>query len=270
LTTLLAVGGATASLTNFGEGPMTADADDRQLLRRWREDGDEGARLELVERTLPLARTLARRYANKGESLDDLEQVAALGLVKAIERFDLEREVRFTTFAVPTISGEIKRHFRDRGWMLRVPRDVQELSARVGVARERLTREQGRSPSVPELAGAARATVEQVLEAIGAAYAYRTLSLDEPLGEGIDALDSIGGPDRGFERVEQRFMLRSGLTHLPAREREILHLRFYEGLTQREIADRIGVSQMHVSRLIRRSIEALRERLAVPVTVQAV
>jgi RNA polymerase sigma-B factor len=249
---------------------MTSDADDRQLLRRWHEHADEGARLELVERTLPLARTLARRYANKGESLDDLEQVAALGLVKAIERFDLERDVRFTTFAVPTISGEIKRHFRDRGWMLRVPRDVQELSSRLTVARERLTREQGRSPSVSELAGAALATVEQVLEAIGAADAYRALSLDEPLSDGIDPLDSLGGPDSGFERVEQRFMLRSGMTHLPAREREILHLRFYEGLTQREIADRIGVSQMHVSRLIRRSIEALRQRLVVPVTVQTV
>jgi RNA polymerase sigma-B factor len=243
-------------------------ADDRQLLRRWREEGDEGARLELVERTLPLARNLARRYANKGEALDDLEQVAALGLVKAIDRFDLDREVRFTTFAVPTIAGEIKRHFRDRGWMLRVPREVQELSARIAVARERLTRELGRSPTVPELAGAVHSSIERVLDALTAAEAYRALSLDEPLGDGIDALDSLGGPDEGFELVEQRFLLRSGLIHLPPREREILHLRFYEGLTQREIADRVGVSQMHVSRLIRRSIDALRERLAAPVRVQ--
>jgi RNA polymerase sigma-B factor len=248
---------------------VTRDDDDRQLLRRWRDDKDERARLELVERTLPLARTLARRYANKGESLDDLEQVAALGLVKAIERFDLERDVRFTTFAVPTIAGEIKRHFRDRGWMIRVPREVQELSARLSTARDRLTRELGRSPTVPELASAAHAGVEQVLEALGAADAYRALSLDEPLGDGLEALDAIGGDDDGFERVEQRYLLRSGLTHLPQREREILHLRFYEGLTQREIADRVGVSQMHVSRLIRRSIESLRKRLAAPVNVQA-
>jgi RNA polymerase sigma-B factor len=248
---------------------MTIDADDRQLLRRWQDNGDEAAREELVERTLPLARTLARRYANKGEALDDLEQVAALGLVKAIDRFDLDRDVRFTTFAVPTIAGEIKRHFRDRGWMLRVPRDVQELSARVSIARERLTHDLGRSPTVGELADAARATLEQTLEALGAADAYRALSLDEPLGDGLDALDSIDGDDAGFERVEQRHMLRSGLTHLPAREREILHLRFYEGLTQREIADRVGVSQMHVSRLIRRSIESLRERLTGPFGVQA-
>jgi RNA polymerase sigma-B factor len=248
---------------------LTTDADEGPLLRLLRYEQDEGARSELVERTLPLARTLARRYANKGEALDDLEQVAALGLVKAIERFDLDREVRFTTFAVPTIAGEIKRHFRDRGWMVRVPRDVQELSARLTGQRERLTRELGRSPTVPELAHAAEAGVEQVLEALGAADAYRALSLDEPLGEGLEAMDSIGGPDAGFERVEQRHMLRSGLEHLPAREREILHLRFYEGLTQREIAGRVGVSQMHVSRLIRRSIESLRERLVTPGEVQA-
>jgi len=248
---------------------MTGDDDDRDLLRRWRTNGDEQARLELVERTLPLARTLARRYANKGEALDDLEQVAALGLVKAIDRFDLSRDVRFTTFAVPTIAGEIKRHFRDRGWMIRVPRDVQELSARLSIVRDRLTREMGRSPTLEQLSKGAHAGVEQVLEALAAADAYRTLSLDEPLGEGLEALDAIGGDDLGFERVEQRHMLRSGLTHLPAREREILHLRFYEGLTQREIADRVGVSQMHVSRLIRRSIESLRKRLAGPIEVQA-
>ena len=248
---------------------MTGDEDDRDLLRRWRDNHDEQARLELVERTLPLARTLARRYANKGESLDDLEQVAALGLVKAIDRFDLSRDVRFTTFAVPTIAGEIKRHFRDRGWMIRVPRDVQELSARLSISRDRLTRELGRSPTLEQLAQAAHAGVEQVLEALAAADAYRTLSLDEPLGEGLDALDAIGGDDLGFERVEQRYMLRSGLTHLPPREREILHLRFYEGLTQREIADRVGVSQMHVSRLIRRSLEKIRDEIAAPDEIPA-
>jgi RNA polymerase sigma-B factor len=250
---------------------MTADAENRQLLRRWRDEGDEGARTELVARTLPLTRTLARRYANRGETLDDLEQVAALGLVKAIDRFDLDREVRFTTYAVPTIAGEIKRHFRDRGWMLRVPREVQELSAKLSAARERLTRELGRSPTVPELAAAVHAGTEQVVEALGAADAYRALSLDEPLGDGFDPLDSLGDTEPGYERVEQRFLLRSGFRHLAPREREILHLRFYEGLTQREIADRVGVSQMHVSRLIRGSIDGLRESLAAgPARVQAV
>src|SRR4051812_33692451 len=217
---------------------------------------------------LPLARNLARRYANRGEPLDDLEQVACVGLMKAIDRFDPGREVRFATFAVPTIAGEIKRHFRDRGWMLRVPREVQELSARLTAARERLTRDLGRAPSIEELAQGARAGVEQTLEALAAGEAYRALSLDEPLGEGIDAMEALGGLDDGFERVEQRVLLRTGLTHLPMREREILHLRFYEGLTQREIADRVGLSQMHVSRLIRRSIDALRDRIGAPVAVQ--
>src|SRR6186997_1807193 len=164
---------------------MTCDIDDRDLLRRWRDNQDEGARLELVERTLPLARTLARRYANKGESLDDLEQVAALGLVKAIERFDLDRDVRFTTFAVPTIAGEIKRHFRDRGWMIRVPRDVQELNARLTRTREVLTRDLGRSPTVEELAAGSQASVDQVVEALSAGEAYRMMSLDEPLADGV-------------------------------------------------------------------------------------
>jgi RNA polymerase sigma-B factor len=248
---------------------MTSDADDRQLLRRWHENADEEARAALVERTLPLARTLARRYANKGESLDDLEQVAALGLVKAIDRFDLGRDVRFTTFAVPTIAGEIKRHFRDRGWMIRVPRDIQELSSRISITRDRLTRELGRSPTVPELATGARAGVEQILEALGAADAYRALSLDEPLAEGAGALEAIGGDDEGYELAEHRVLLRCGFDGLGEREREIVRLRYYEGLTQREIARAVGVSQMHVSRLIRRSIEALRERLSGPLGVQA-
>src|SRR3954469_9715866 len=150
---------------------MTGDEDDRDLLRRWRDNHDEQARLELVERTLPLARTLARRYANKGEALDDLEQVAALGLVKAIDRFDLGRDVRFTTFAVPTIAGEIKRHFRDRGWMLRVPRDVQEQSARISRARETLVRDLGRSPTVAELSASTGLGEEQGLAGLAAGEA---------------------------------------------------------------------------------------------------
>jgi RNA polymerase sigma-B factor len=233
----------------------------RQLLCRWHEDGDRVAREELAERMLPLARSLARRYAGKGEPLDDLEQVASLGLLKAIDRFDITREVRFATFAVPTIAGELKRHFRDRGWMLRVPRDIQELSARVVRAREALTRELGRSPSVNEVATAVGAGVEQVLEAVRAADAYRMMSLDEPLAEGAGALDAIGGEDDGYELAEQRVLLRRGLDGLGEREREIVRLRYYEGLTQREIARTVGVSQMHVSRLIRRSIDSMRDTI---------
>ena len=232
------------------------------LLRRYHADGDVAAREELVQRMLPLARSLARRYANKGEPLDDLEQVASIGLLKAIDRFDCARDVKFATFAVPTIAGEIKRHFRDKGWMVRVPRDVQELSARLTRTRERLTRDLARAPTVTELAESTGAGVEQVLEAITASGAYRTLSLDEPAGEGSGALETLGSADANFELTEQRLMLRNGFEALEPREREILRLRFWEGLTQREIADRVGISQMHVSRLIRRSIAALRTRVA--------
>jgi RNA polymerase sigma-B factor len=233
----------------------------RELLSRWHEDGDRAARAELAERMLPLARSLARRYAGKGEPLDDLEQVASLGLLKAIDRFDVSRDVRFATFAVPTIAGELKRHFRDRGWMLRVPRDIQELSARVVRSREVLTRELGRSPTVPEVADALGTGVEQVLDALRAADAYRMMSLDEPLAEGAGALDAIGGDDEGYELAEHRVLLRRGLDRLGEREREIVRLRYYEGLTQREIARAVGVSQMHVSRLIRRSIDAMRDTI---------
>jgi RNA polymerase sigma-B factor len=233
----------------------------RELLRRWHEEGDRGARAELVERMLPLARSLARRYAGKGEPLDDLEQVASLGLLKAIDRFDVSREVRFATFAVPTIAGELKRHFRDRGWMLRVPREIQELSARVTRCRETLTRELGRSPTVDEVATTLGVGVEAVLEALRAADSYRLLSLDEPLAEGAGALEAIGGDDAGYELAEQRVLLRRGLDELGAREREIVRLRYYEGLTQREIARAVGVSQMHVSRLIRRSIDTMRDTI---------
>jgi RNA polymerase sigma-B factor len=207
---------------------------------------------------LPLARSLARRYMGKGEPLDDLEQVASLGLLKAIDRFDVSRDVRFATFAVPTIAGELKRHFRDRGWMLRVPRDIQELSARVVRGREVLTRELGRSPTVPEVAEALGTGVEQVLDALRAADAYRMMSLDEPLAEGADALEAIGGDDEGYALAEHRVLLRRGLDRLGEREREIVRLRYYEGLTQREIAERIGISQMHVSRLLRRALSQLR------------
>jgi RNA polymerase sigma-B factor len=260
-------------MTDVPKGGKLAGMDQvretRELLRRWHEQRDQAARDELVARMLPLARSLARRYANKGEPLDDLEQVASLGLIKAIDRFDLGRDVKFATFAVPTIAGEIKRHFRDRGWMVRVPREVQELGALLSRTRERLTRELGRSPTVEELAEGAGATLEHVVEALAAGESYRVLSLDEPLvqrdGEaGAGVVELIGGEDLEYERAEQRLLLRGGFEHLPMREREILRLRFFEGLTQREIAARVGISQMHVSRLIRRAIASLRESIGPP------
>jgi RNA polymerase sigma-B factor len=243
----------------------TAGADDvRALLERWHVHGDRAARDEVAARMLPLARSLARRYANKGEPLDDLEQVACVGLIKAIDRFDLSRDVRFATYAVPTIAGELKRHFRDRGWMMRVPRDVQELSGRISIVRERLVGDLARSPTVAELATATATDEERVLEALAAAEAYRTLSLDQPFQDGTGPLEALGDDDLGFERAEARAMLADGLHELAPREREIVRLRFFEGLTQREIAEHIGISQMHVSRLIRRTVQQLRERIAVP------
>ncbi len=245
----------------------------RVLLRRWHDDGDVAARSELAERMLPLARSLARRYAGKGEPLEDLEQVASLGLLKAIDRFDVSRDVRFATFAVPTIAGELKRHFRDRGWMLRVPREVQELTARLTRSREALSTTLGRAPTLSELATAVGSTPEQVAEALVAGDAYRMMSLDEPLADGAGALEAIGGDDHNFELTEHRILIKCGLAGLEPREREILRLRFYEGLTQREIADAVGISQMHVSRLIRRSVDAMRAAIEppppVPVAVAA-
>jgi RNA polymerase sigma-B factor len=243
----------------------TAGGDDvRALLKRWQDDGDRDARDEAAARMMPLARSLARRYANKGEPLDDLEQVACVGLIKAIDRFDLSRDVRFATYAVPTIAGELKRHFRDRGWMMRVPREVQELSGKIGIVREQLVSDLSRSPTAKELALALGTDEERVQEALAAAEAYRTLSLDQPYRDGTGPLEAIGGDDHGFECAEARAMLASGLQQLAPRERQIVHLRFFEGLTQREIAERIGISQMHVSRLIRRTVQQLRERIALP------
>lgn len=238
-------------------------ADERALVRAWQSGHDSDARAELVTRLLPLARGMARRYAGKGEPLDDLEQVACVGLLKAIDRFDPSRGVRLSTFAVPTISGELKRHFRDRGWMLRVPREVQELHGRLGKTREAFTAREGRAPTVAELAVAAKATRAQVVEALAAAGAYRLTSLDAPASPGAaeGIVDLLGDEDEEFERLEQRLVLGGGLRHLPARQREIVRLRFYEGLTQREIAAAVGISQMHVSRLLRSAVASLRQAL---------
>jgi len=238
--------------------------DERTLLRRYHLKGDEVARDELVARMLPLVRRLARRYANRGEALDDLEQVGSVGLIKAIERFDISRELKLSTFAVPTVLGEIKRHFRDRVWSLRVPRDLQELNAKLSKQIDRLTLRLGRSPTVEELAEATAASVEQVLDAMQGAQAYSAVSLDEPVGDGRQAVDTLGAEDVNFAQAEHRELLRRGLDGLPDRERQILRLRFFEGLTQREIAEHVGISQMHVSRLIRRSLDEMRDTLESP------
>jgi RNA polymerase sigma-B factor len=235
---------------------------ERRLFARYRTRGDLAARDELVKRFLPLATGLARRYHGGAEPLDDLVQVAALGLLKAIDRFDPERGTAFSSFAVPTIAGELKRYFRDKGWALRVPRDLQELAQRVGRATDGLVHELGRTPTVAEIAGALEITPEQVLEAREAATAYRAESLDHPVGDDLDAtpvVDTLGADEPGYLQAEQSATLQAMMWVLSDREREILRLRFVEDLTQSEIGHRLGLSQMHISRLLRQAVARLSE-----------
>jgi RNA polymerase sigma-B factor len=237
---------------------------DRELLRRYHESGDTVAREQLIQRHLPLVRSLARRYAGRGEALEDIEQVGAIGLIKAIDRFELSRDVSLATYATPNVVGEIKRHFRDKGWAIRVPRALQELNASMSGAIEHLTVKYSRSPSIAEIAEELETTPEQVLEAMEVGSAYSTVSLSSgPSGdEELDPMETIGSEDEGFERSEHRAALAPALQRLPAREREILKMRFEEGLPQTQIAQRVGLSQMHVSRLIRKSLAEMREQLA--------
>jgi RNA polymerase sigma-B factor len=236
--------------------------EDRELFLRYLKDGEPQARAVLVERFLPLARQLARRYQRAEEPLDDLIQVASIGLIKAIDRFDPEREVAFSSYAVPTILGELKRHFRDKTWSVRVPRDLQELALRVDRKMADLSRELHRAPTVAELAQACECNEEQVLEALEASSAYRATSIDAPRSsedEGGDTLaDQMGTSESGFGLAEDRATLSRLLGTVTAREREVLRLRFEEDLTQAEIGERIGVSQMQVSRIIRQSLRRLR------------
>jgi RNA polymerase sigma-B factor len=235
--------------------------EDRRLLERYHHESDPAAREALVERFLPLARQLARRYQRAGEPLDDLIQVASLGLLKAIERFDPKRETAFSSFAVPTILGELKRHFRDKGWSVRVPRDLQELAVKVDRVGEDMSRELGRAPTPAEIGERVGASPEQVLEAREAAGAYRAVSLDRPRNEEDDEgelVDAFGSEDHGYAVAEDAATVERLMRVLSEREREVLRLRFEEDLTQSEIGDIVGVSQMHVSRLIRQSIARLR------------
>ncbi len=242
--------------------------EDRRLLVRYHRDGDIAAREQLVQRFLPLARQLARRYQRGGEPLDDLVQVASLGLLKAIDRFDPARETAFSSFAVPTILGEIKRHFRDKGWAVRVPRDLQELSVKVDRVADEMARELGRAPTPTEIAQRTATSLEQVLEAREASGAYRAVSLDRPRTdeeeEGDSYADAVGAEDPGFRVAEAAATVDRLMRVLTEREREVLRLRFEEDLTQSEIGTRVGVSQMHVSRLIRQSIARLRDEADLP------
>jgi RNA polymerase sigma-B factor len=240
--------------------------DDKILLRRYHEDGDLQAREQLIEQYMSLVRSLARRYSYRGEQLEDLVQIGAIGLIKAIDRFDLERGVELTTYATPNIIGEIKRHFRDKGWSVRVPRGLQELNVQLSRLVEQLTVQYSRSPTIPELAKAAGVEEELVLEALESGRAYTSLSLSVGGGGGddddLDPLESLGTEEHQYEVSEDRAVLAPGFKALDERERKILQLRFFEGLTQSQIAQQVGISQMHVSRLIRRSLEKIRETIA--------
>jgi RNA polymerase sigma-B factor len=220
-------------------------------------------REQLVHEHLALVEYLARRFTGRGEPLDDLVQVATIGLMKAIDRFDTERGVEFSTYATPTIVGEIKRHFRDKGWAVRVPRRLQELKLALTRATADLSQSLGRSPTVAELAGHLALSEEEVLEGLESAHAYSTVSLDSPEGddEGAAVADTLGSVDAALESVEHRASLKPLLEALPPREKRILLLRFFGGMTQSQIAAELGISQMHVSRLLARTLAQLREGL---------
>jgi RNA polymerase sigma-B factor len=249
-----------------GRGRDESEKLDQHLLRRYHLHGDLKARELLITMYMPLVRSLARRYASRGEHFDDLVQVGAIGLIKAIDRFDLSRGVELTTYATPNIVGEIKRYFRDKGWSVRVPRGLQELNIRVNKVIDELTPRLQRSPTIEEIAEAANATPEEVLEALESSQAYNSISLQaspnaDPGDDEASLVDYLGGDEDAYDTMEDRTMLAPGFAKLDPRERYILHLRFFEGLTQSQIAARVGISQMHVSRLIRRSLEKLREEI---------
>jgi RNA polymerase sigma-B factor len=252
-------GTATAPSTPSIPGLREAPA---ELFGRWQQHRDNGAREALVERYMPLTRRLARRYGRSSEPFEDLLQVASLGLLKALDRYDAERGYPFESFAVPTILGEMRRYFRDSGWAVHVPRGAQERALKVRDAQEHLGSGRGHAPTVSQLAQYLELDSEQVIDALQAIHAYETVSLDAPRpgasGDATAIGDAIGADDERYELVELDATVSAALAHVPARERQILRMRFVDDLTQTEIADLIGISQMQVSRLLRRSLDQLR------------
>lgn len=237
----------------------------RELFRRYKVEGDEDAREQLVMSHLNLVRFLAFKFKNRGEPLDDLVQVGTIGLIKAIDRFDPERGLEFTTFATPTIMGEIKRHFRDKGWSVRVPRRLQELSAKVNQVTDELTKDLQRSPSVEEIAAALDTTVDEVLEAMESSSAYSSVPL-EGTGPGADddapsVIDHYATVDEDLAASDDRMVIEETVRDFSPREQEIIRMRFIEGLTQVEIARRLGISQVQVSRLLRRTLQKVQEKI---------
>jgi RNA polymerase sigma-B factor len=246
---------------------MTDDARDsrfdREKFVEFAATRDPALRDELITAHLGLAQVLARRFANRGESIDDLVQVASIGIMKSVDRFDPDRGFEFSTFAARNVLGELKRHFRDKGWAVKAPRRTQELYLEIGHATGELAQKLGRPPTMQELAEATGSTVEAVIEATEAGLGYRTASLDAPSRSERSGSDIIGEEDAAFGEVDNRALLSPAFSNLPKREQTILVLRFIAGLTQSEIAERIGVSQMHVSRLLTASLRTLREQIGV-------
>ena len=237
----------------------------RELFRRFKQEGDAEARDQLIVSHLNLVRFLASKFKNRGESLEDLVQVGTIGLIKAIDRFDPERGLEFTTYATPTIMGEIKRHFRDKGWSVRVPRRLQELSAKVNQATDELTNQLQRSPSVAEIAEHLGSTVDEVLEAMESSSAYSSVPL-EGGGSGEDdeapsVIDHYATEDPDLAASDDRIVLEQAIADFSPREQEVVKMRFEEGLTQVEIAERLGISQVQVSRLLRRTLRRIQDKI---------
>ncbi len=236
----------------------------KELFRRYKLYGDEDARDQLVTSHLNLARFLAYKFKNRGEPVDDLIQVGTIGLIKAIDRFDIDRGLEFTTYATPTILGEIKRHFRDKGWSVRVPRRLQELSAKVNQATDELTQKLQRSPKIDEIADYLEVSVEEVLEAMESGEAYSSVPLETDNSSDDDApsvIDRYGEEDRQLKGSDDRIVLTEVLSGFTPKEQEVIRLRFIDGLTQIEIAKHMGISQVQVSRLLRRTLKRMQERI---------
>ena len=237
----------------------------RELFRRFKEEGDMDAREKLVMSHLNLVRFIANKFKNRGEPIDDLIQVGYLGLLKAIDRFDPSRGLEFTTFATPTIMGEIKRHFRDKGWSVRVPRRLQELSAKVNQATDTLTSQLQRSPTIAEIADYLDATVDEVLEAMESSSAYSSVPLEAPSGADDDdtpsVIDRYATEDSDLAFTDDRIIIEEALASFSPRERDVIEMRFLKGMTQIEIAEKLGISQVQVSRLLRRTLKKIQDKI---------
>ena len=253
------------SLRRVSKGKPAWDKErTRELFRRYKQEGDEEAREQLIVSHLNLVRYIAAKFKNRGEPLDDLIQVGNVGLIKAIDRFDPARGLEFTTFATPTILGEIKRHFRDKGWSIRVPRRLQELSAKITQATDELTRELQRSPTTQEVAERLGVSVDEVLEAMESSSAYSTVPLEAGSGDAEDApavIDHFGTEDEQLGVADDRMVLEESIKDFSPMERQIIDMRFHDGLTQVEIASRLGISQVQVSRLLRKTLRKIGEKI---------